>query len=472
MSPIEHDTLINYGNVFQIKALSAIISDVGYFEQIQDILESKYFDSEYHQWIVGKIKWYYRHYKSIPSLEVFKVEIYKEDNENYRIQLIESLRKIYVHIESTDLQYVKDKILEFCKNQSLKNAILESADLLSNQEYDKIESLIKKSIQAGAPRDPGHVWKMDIEKRLSENVRNTIPTGWEIIDTLMNGGLGRGELGTIIAPSGIGKSWSLSRIGIHALKMGLNVLHYTMELNEDYVGIRYDSMLINQESNKMKDFKSVLEKEIEKIPGHLQIKYYPARTANASMLAADINIRKANGFHPDLVLIDYADLMRSIDKTSNRYEELGYIYEDIRSVFGELSLPVWTVSQTQRSSLNEDIIEADKIADSFAKIMKADFVMSLSRKLEDKLSNSARGHIIKNRFGPDGITVMAEFDTSRGIVELYDMESPKGQMIKKKMTSGESELKAFFREKYQEQEKYKFAGLDSSNILNSDDDLG
>mgnify|MGYP003636398510 CR=1 FL=1 len=49
--------------------------------------------------------------------------------------------------------------------------------------------------------------------------------------------------------------------------------------------------------------------------------------------------------------------------------ELGNIYEELRGLAGELEVPVWTASQSNRSSASEDIIEADKIAESYSKIM-------------------------------------------------------------------------------------------------------
>jgi hypothetical protein len=117
-------------------------------------------------------------------------------------------------------------------------------------------------------------------------------------------------------------------------------------------------------------------------------------------------------------------------------------------MLGELDIPGWTASQSQRSSLNDDIIEADKVAESYAKIMTADLIMSVSRKLEDKVANTGRAHLIKNRFGQDGITMPCEINFTKGLIEIYDENSPKGSLLKKQMKAGESEVKKMLHDKW------------------------
>ena len=106
---------------------------------------------------------------------------------------------------------------------------------------------------------------------------------------------------------------------------------------------------------------------------------------------------------------------------------LGNIYEDLRGLAGEIDVPVWTASQANRSALDEDVIEAQKVAESYSKVMTADYVMSLSRKVEDKVANTGRFHIIKNRFGPDGLTYPAKVNTNTGQIEMYESNTVSGK---------------------------------------------
>jgi replicative DNA helicase len=274
-----------------------------------------------------------------------------------------------------------------------------------------------------------------------KDARDAIPTGWDAIDVLTGGGLAGGELGVIIAPSGIGKSWALATIGANALKAGKKVVHYTLELNENYVGLRYDTIYTGIEPGKIPEHPEMIKELVEKISGEIIIKYYPARTITSHTIQAHIQQMASLGFKPDLVIVDYADLMSATAKTDARYQELGAVYEEIRGLAGELQIPIWTASQTQRSAIQDEVIQADKIAESYSKIMTADLVISISRKLEDKVHKTGRAHIIKNRFGADGQTFPMIIDAGIGKIEIFDESSAKGIMLKKQMQNGETVTK-------------------------------
>ena len=180
---------------------------------------------------------------------------------------------------------------------------------------------------------------------------------------------------------------------------------------------------------------------------HVFIKYFPTRTATHHTLLSHIDHLSIQDFRPDLIIIDYADLMRTPTRSNARHEELGYIYEELRSMAGELQIPMWTASQTQRSSINDEVIEADKIGESYNKVKTADVLLSLSRKTEDKINNTARLHIVKNRFGADGVTLPVKMDTSKGLVDVHDPTSPEGGELQETMANGEENMKKFLANK-------------------------
>ena len=148
-------------------------------------------------------------------------------------------------------------------------------------------------------------------------------------------------------------------------------------------------------------------------------------------------VQMLKGVKIDMVVVDYADLMIPLvfQKNTNSYTEAGSVYEELRTVAGELQLPIWSASQSHRSSHEEEIIQAQGVADSYRKIMTGDFVFSLSRKVDDKTCNTARIHIIKNRFGADGLTFPTTFDASNGTIKLYDASSTEGRDLSQKMQS-------------------------------------
>jgi replicative DNA helicase len=446
------DNLAKYGSSFQTKAIAAILQTPDFLAQYIDVVNPNYFEAEGHRWIVTKTLDYFTTYKKLPPLEFFKAELVEEENETLRVDVVGQLRNVFERIKDSDLDYVKDRLLDFGKTQTLKTAILRSVDYLNSGDYDGIKSIVDRAMRAGQPKNIGHDWKKDVHVRLSKLARNVVPTGFKPIDELMNGGLAGGELGVIVAPSGIGKSWGLSAIGANALKIGKNVIHYTLELNESYVGIRYDTIFSGIEPAKIPDNPAVVEKITQQIQGEIIIKFYPAKSITVHAISAHVQQLNALGFYPDVIIVDYADLLRSTEKADARYQELGAIYEQLRCLAGELNVPIWTASQSQRSSIQDDVIQADKIAESYSKVMTADFLMSMSRKLEDKVNNTGRVHIMKNRFGPDGMTFPMIMNPAKGILEIYDENSSQGILLRKQMQAGEADVKRDLAKRFRQME--------------------
>lgn len=445
------DTLTRYGQSFQTKVISALLMDVKLIDTLYDIIHTKFFESEPNKWIVESILEYYVEYKTTPTLDVFKVELSKIDDVATKKAIVTQLKEVFTTLDNTDLQYVKDEFSSFCINQNLKEAIIQSVDLLKAGSYDKIKELVDKAMKVGMEPNLGTDYVLDYDVRTSEDARSVISTGWEVLDDLMGGGLGPGELGVVVAPSGIGKSWILCALGAAAVRAGKTVVHYTMELSEAYVGIRYDTVFTQIPSGDLADKTDEVKDKIRRLKGKLLIKYFPPKSVNSNKIQLHIEKMISVGNPPDLIIIDYADLMTShSNKSDSTYQEQGGVYIDLRGMGGELKLPTWTASQTQRAAINDDVIEADKIADSYAKVMNADFIISLSRKSNDKLNNTARIHVMKNRFGPDGITFPSKMDTHSGILEIYTASSSDGIIAAKESKNGEVVEKQMLHKKYLE----------------------
>ena len=136
------DKLSIYGTAFQIKVLSSLLTDLKFLQTTSDILNGDIFDSDSNKWLINETIDYFLEHKTIPTLDVLKIKINEIEDEVLQVAIIDMLREVWKHIESTDLDFVKDKCLDFCKNQVLKNAILESVNLLENQDYDGIKTVI------------------------------------------------------------------------------------------------------------------------------------------------------------------------------------------------------------------------------------------------------------------------------------------------------------------------------------------
>jgi hypothetical protein len=443
------EKLSDYGWGFQVKVLAAMFTDRLFLQQISDIIRAEYFESDANSWLLDIILTHFREYKTPPSKDVLKVKITEIENDILKATVLEQLKDVFRFMESDDLTFVKDEILKFCKNQEIKQAIMDSVSLLKHGNFDEIKSKIDSAMKAGADTNIGLEYVTDVAARYNEAARHTITTGWDVIDDLMDGGLAPGELGVVMAPAGIGKSWLLINIGAHAVKAGKTVIHYTLELNENYVGQRYDSVLTGIPAQNLKNYREDIEAKMLTLKGDLIVKYYPTKSVGVMGLKAHIEKTIMLGKKPDLVIVDYGDLLK-VNIKKDKHEALEDLYEELRGMAGEYAIPVWTASQAGRSALEDDIIEADKIASSYGKVMVADFLMSLSRKVEDKMSGTGRGHVIKNRFGPDGITLPSKINTNNGQFQFFEPQTQQGKQTTQIMKTGENMVKKNLAQKFKD----------------------
>jgi len=319
---------------------------------------------------------------------------------------------------------VQEEFSTFCKNQQLKKALLSSVDLLKAGDYDSIKMMIENAMKAGQDKNIGHEYNKDVESRYREDNRKTIPTPWSEINELLQGGLGNGDFGLIFGNPGGGKSWSLVALGGYAVQMGFNVLHYTLELGEDYVGRRYDAFFTHVPVNLILQNRDKVEEIIPQLEGQLIIKEFPTGKATINTIESHIKKIISMGTTPDLIIVDYVDLLSSKRKSTDRKFEIDDIYTSTKCLARELNLPIWSVSQVNRAGSKDDVIEGDKAAGSYDKMMITDVAISLSRKKEDKVSNTGRFHIMKNRYGMDGVTFHLSADTSTGHFEITDAPDP------------------------------------------------
>ena len=447
------DKLSQFGHSFQIKSIVCLMTQTNFIEQTLDILEEDSYDSDGLKWIVKECKAYFIEYKKCITLDVFKVKLNDVDNDILKTTILENLKEIVRNFESSELDFVQDKTIEFFKNQCIKNAIIKSVDILEGKgDFEQIKNLIDNAMKAGTERNIGHEYQEEhaIEERYSEMARNTVPTPWNVINELTQGGLGGGELGVIVAPAGIGKTWILCALAAGSMKKGKNVVHYSLELNEAYVGLRYDSCFTGIANQNLKYHIDDVKESIGKVKGELIVKYFPTKSASVHTLSAHLQKLRTLGKDFDMVVVDYGDILRDTSNQKEVRHALGNIYEDLRGMAGEFDVPIWTASQANRSALDEDVIEATNVAESYQKVMTADFVVSLSRKVEDKIANTGRFHVIKNRFGPDGLTFPAKVNTNTGYVEIFEGNTVEGKEQQKKINNRDNLTRKLLSTKYED----------------------
>ena len=444
-----------YGKAFQEKVFQAFITDQNWAAQMIEVMTPSFFEQKYLQYLTEKYFNYHEKYKSFPTLPLL-ITIIRDDLREgndiiLRDQIVEFLHRVKMNPDIGDLQYVKDKSLDFCKKQSLKDALEKAVDLIASDKYESVVDLMKNAISRGMPSTLGHNFFEDYESRFTEISRMTCPTGIPQLDKrgILNGGLGRGELGVITAPTGVGKSHFLVNLGAEALSLGKNVIHYTFELSERAVGIRYDSNLCKIPSNdiieRKKEVLAVYEKEDL---GRLIIKEYPTGSASVMTIRNHIEKLLLKSFVPSLIIIDYADIMRSSRRYDSLRHELKLIYEELRNLSMDMGVPIWTASQSNREAANASVVGLENMAEAYGKAMVADVVLSLSRKPMEKASGAGRLFIAKNRAGRDGILFPVLLDTSMS--KIYIIEDSDGMSLEDVIKTDSNSMKDLLKKKWKE----------------------
>lgn len=409
---------------FQSKVLALLCRDKEFLKQISDAIKPEYFNAISRQWIASTILDHFREFNELPTNFVFDTEVTDISDKATKVAVEAEIKNIQRHISDKDLKYVQEKTLKFCKVQAVTVALDRMIALVDEGELDESFALHSAAMNVVAPRDLGHDWKRDFMERLTKNSRDCIPTPWECINEVMNGGLAKAELGCVAAPSGAGKSWILVALGVECMRQGKNVAHATMELSKEETARRYDTMFIgippHELGNHIEEVKQMTTVEIA---GNSIINHFGR--VNAETIEAWIYQLEARGTMIDMLIVDYPDLMMSIRKRDRRHEELKTIYEELRLVAFKLKIPCWVASQVQRIAGEEEVIMQHHIAESYGKIEVSDFAFTLGRTSQMKIDGTLRANIVKTRIGPDALTFPGTMNVVQGHIEIFN-DSPSG----------------------------------------------
>ncbi len=425
---MEKANFSKYGKDFQEKLVYLIMTERPFCDQLGEVLDTSFLELRYLQTLVTKIYDYKIKYKSHPSLKVIGSIIKSEispDDEAVKEQIVDYFKRSLTDSEIIrDADYVRETSLDFCKKQKLKEAMMKSVGLLNSSSFDEISTVINDALKLGADSNYGYDYKKDFEERYMLKARNPVTTGWEQIDNICKGGLGSGELGVVIAPTGAGKSMVLVHLGAQAIKAGLNVIHYTLELSNTTIGQRYDSCLTGVHLKDLFSLKEQIYEKVKDMDGNVIIKEYPTKSASTSTIRAHLDKLKQQGVPIDMIIVDYGDLLKPVNapRGNEKRHDLESIYEELRAISQIYECPLWTASQTNRSGLNAELITMEAVSESFNKCFVADFIFSLSRTIADKAKNRGKIFIAKNRNGRDGIPYAISMDTSNIKLEVLEGE--------------------------------------------------
>lgn len=352
MSKNEEASLAFFGKEFQEKLVQLILDDSQFGDQIEEVLDTNFFELKYLQVFTEIIYQYKNTYGTFPTRTTLEAML-RTELEKHNPVLQKQVRDFFAKllsgsIEDVDDEYVKVRSLDFCKKQKLKQAMIKSVTLMEKSSFDEISKIINNALKLGLDNDHGYDFIKHFEERYKPRARDPVSTGWEIFDGLVQGGHGKGELGVVIASTGAGKSMMLVHLGAQAMLEGKNVVYYTLELSDVVIGRRFDSCLTKIPLLSLNSLKDEVLEKVRDVPGKLIIKEYPTKSVSPDSLRNHLRKLQQKDFKPDMIIVDYGDLLKPVSAQKEKRTELETIYEELRGIAGEFQCPLWTASQTNR----------------------------------------------------------------------------------------------------------------------------
>jgi replicative DNA helicase len=398
------------GQAFQLQLLNQIIVDKEFAHSIVDVIEPSYFENKYFKIILQMIKEYYSKYEASPSFETLNQITRSElPQEVVAKVVLDSIKKIKdVQIEGA--LFVQEKALKFCKQQEVSKAMQKAQKIIDGGEfesYDSIEELFKSALQVGEKETTLMDVFSNLDEVLNEDYRHPIPMGIPGIDRLLKGGLAKGEIGVVLAPTGVGKSTLLTKIGNHAFNMGYNVLQIFFEDNPKIIqrkhivlwtGIHPDDLTLKKDEvmTKVKEIEGTMKNK-------LILQKYASDTLSMNQIKNSIRKLIADGQQIDMILLDYIDCVLPDRQLEDEWKSEGSVMRGFEAMCHELSLVGWTATQGNRSSISSEVVTTDQMGGSIKKAQVGHVIISVAKSLPQKEMKLATIAITKSRIGDDGI---------------------------------------------------------------------
>jgi replicative DNA helicase len=421
------------GSTFQLQLINQLIVDKDFARSIIDVIQTNYFENKYFKLITQMVKEYYTKYEHTPSFEtleqITKAELQQESASKI---VLDTLTKIK-DAPSEGMDFVQEKSKKFCKQQELQKAMQSVQKIIDGGEfenYDKAEELIREALQVGIIENNSSDVFNNLDDVLNEDYRHPIPIGIPGIDRLLKGGLAKGEIGVVLAPTGVGKSTMLTKIANHAFNLGYNVLQIFFEDNPKIIQRKHITLWTkihpDELSIKKDDVMSKVKDIKETMTNKLLLQKYPSDTMTMLQIKNAIRKMVADGTRIDLVLLDYIDCVVPDKNLGDEWKSEGSVMRAFEAMCHEMNIVGWTATQGNRSSISSEVVTTDQMGGSIKKAQVGHVIISVAKTLQQKEMKLATIAITKSRIGDDGIVFenckfdnsMLEIDTESSVTFL------------------------------------------------------
>jgi replicative DNA helicase len=398
------------GNTFQLQLINQLITDKEFAQSIIDVLEASYFDNKYFKLIVQMIREYHSKYQSSPNFETLEQIAKTEISQELALKIVVDTIKQVQDAPFEGSPFVQEKALKFCKQQELQKA-MDKAQKIINQgdfeSYDQVEGMVREALQVGE-RETGIIEIFSgLDDVLNDDFRHPIPMGIPGIDRLLKGGLAKGEIGVILAPTGVGKTTLMTKIANSAFNMGYNVLQIFFEDNPKIIQRKHFTIWTGIEPDNLSNRRDEVMSKVEEIkntmPNKLILKKLPSDTVTMNQIKNQVRKMIADGTKIDMITLDYIDCVVPENVKTDEWKAEGSVMRHFEAMCHELGIAGWTATQGNRSSISSEVVTTDQMGGSIKKAQVGHVIISVAKTLQQKEMKLATIAITKSRLGQDGI---------------------------------------------------------------------
>ena len=398
------------GNNFQIQLLNQIILDKEFSHSIIDVIENNYFENKYFKIIIQMVKEYYKKYEHTPSFDTLEQVAKSELQQETAVKVVlDTIKKIKdAPIDGVD--FVQEKALKFCKQQELQKVMKKAQKIIEGGEfenYDTLEEMVREALLVGSKDTTTMDVFSNLDQVLDEDYRHPIPMGIPGIDRLLKGGLAKGEIGVILAPTGVGKSTILTKISNHAFNLGFNVLQVFFEDNPKVIQRKHFTLWTKIHPDELSEKKEEVMNKVkeikEKMPNTLDLKKLPSDTKTMTQIKNEVRKMIADGIKIDMIVLDYIDCIVPDKNLGDEWKSEGSVMRGFESMCHELNLVGWTATQGNRASISSEVVTTDQMGGSIKKAQVGHVIITVAKTLQQKEMKLATIAITKSRVGDDGV---------------------------------------------------------------------
>jgi replicative DNA helicase len=435
---LSHKNFEYLGQSFQLQLLNQIILDKEFAHTIIDVIEPSHFENKYFKTILQMVKEYYKKYECSPSFQTLEQISKSEFPQEMMLKILMDTIKQIQNAPLEGVSFVQDKALKFCKQQELQKVMTVAQKVIDGGEfenYDKLEELIRTALQVGERENNTNDVFANLDDVLNDDYRHPIPMGIHGIDKLLKGGLAKGEIGVILAPTGVGKTTVLTKITNTAFNLGYNVLQLFFEDNPKIIQRKHFTLWTgippDELSNSREDVITKVKEIQEQMPNKLILKKLPSDSITMSQIKNQVRKMIADGNKIDIVVIDYIDCIVPDKILGDEWKSEGSVMRGFEAMCHELNIAGWTATQGNRSSISSEVVTTDQMGGSIKKAQVGHVIISVAKTLQQKELKLATIAITKSRLGQDGVIFenckfdneLLEIDTESSVTFLGFQES-------------------------------------------------